>query len=104
MKFRFALLSILAIAGASFVPTLASALEAGVIIVDRAPPAPRTEPPPPPREGFVWSPGYWKWDGYNYSWQEGNWIQTQQPTAKWVPDHWVERNGRWEFVPGHWSS
>jgi hypothetical protein len=26
-----------------------------------APPAPRYEPVPPPRAGWVWAPGYWNW-------------------------------------------
>ena len=33
------------------------------IISDTAPPAPRVEHEPPHRDGYVWAPGYWDWNG-----------------------------------------
>src|SRR6187401_350686 len=26
-----------------------------------------------PGVGFVWTPGYWNWDGYNWVWARGRW-------------------------------
>ncbi len=33
------------------------------IDIDVAPPAPRVIVTPGPRAGFVWAPGYWRWNG-----------------------------------------
>src|SRR3954471_11244492 len=39
-----------------------------LVVVQMEPPAPRVEDTPAPREGYVWAPGYWSWDGSNYVW------------------------------------
>jgi OOP family OmpA-OmpF porin len=36
-------------------------------------PAARYEPPPPPRAGHRWQPGYWDWEHGNYVWRQGGW-------------------------------
>jgi WXXGXW repeat (2 copies) len=30
---------------------------------------------PPAREGFIWSPQRWEWNGRNHVWVEGRWIR-----------------------------
>ncbi|WP_211209814.1 YXWGXW repeat-containing protein [Uliginosibacterium gangwonense] len=70
--------------------------------VDVAPPAPRREVVPPPREGYQWRPGFWRWEGRRHLWAPGVWMRAQAD-AVWVADAW-ERDGRgWRFVPGHWE-
>ena len=74
------------------------------IIVHVAPPAPVAEtPPPPPHEGWVWQPGYQKWDGSQYVWVPGTYVQAPQPKAEWIPGHWKDQgDGSYLWVEGHW--
>lgn len=67
-----------------------------------APPPPRVIVAPPPRPGFVWAPGYWRWDGRRHIWVDGRWLRAR-PGRHWVPEHWVARPGHYRFVPGHWA-
>ena len=59
-------------------------------------------PSTPPKEGYVWSSGYWKWNGKSYSWVEGDWIQTVDPVKKWIDPTWSREGEKWFFTPGHW--
>ena len=67
-----------------------------------APPAPRVVVVPEPRAGYVWAPGYWRWDGGQHVWIEGRWLPERRG-YRWVPDRWDERGGRWYFEEGHWA-
>jgi predicted small secreted protein len=76
---------------------------AGVgIDIQIAPPAPRVVEVPPPRAGFVWAPGYYRWDGRQHVWVDGRWLRERRG-SHWVPEHWNERHGRYHFEPGHWA-
>ncbi len=68
-------------------------------------------PPPPvstavigvaPHRGYVWIPGYHRWDGRRYVWVAGRWAAPPRPGGIWVPPRWVPRHGGYVFVPGHW--
>ena len=72
------------------------------IEVEIAPPPVPTVVVPAPRAGFVWAPGYWRWDGQRHVWAEGRWIRAR-PGFHWVPEHWVPRRGHYRFVQGHWA-
>src|ERR1700750_270735 len=58
--------------------------------------------PPPPRPGFVWAPGYYRWDGHQHVWVDGRFMRERRG-SHWVPEHWDERHGRYHFEPGHWE-
>ena len=30
---------------------------------------------PPPREGYIWSPGHGEWDGRHHVWRKGHWVR-----------------------------
>jgi hypothetical protein len=67
-----------------------------------APPAPHVEIVPGPRPGYVWAPGYWRWNGHRHIWVRGGWIR-ERHGWRWEPQHWVQTpNGRWHFVQGRW--
>jgi WXXGXW repeat (2 copies) len=67
------------------------------------PPAPRIVVVPAPRRGYVWAPGFWRWNGRSHVWVEGRWIRERR-NEHWVPAHWEEfRPGRWRFEDGHWE-
>ena len=72
------------------------------IDIDVAPPAPRVIVAPPPRVGFVWAPGYWRWDGGRHVWHEGYWVH-ERKGYHWVPDNWESRGGHYHYNRGHWE-
>jgi hypothetical protein len=75
---------------------------AAVIIVQTAPPEPRSERVPQARRGYVWVPGYWDYRGDKHRWVRGSWMRNrhgyvyQQPT-------WQERDGHWQMQRGAWT-
>jgi len=70
--------------------------------IEVAPPPARVEVVPPPRPGYAWAPGYWRWDGHRHVWMVGRWMH-ERPGSHWVADRWVDRDGRHHFEPGHWD-
>jgi WXXGXW repeat (2 copies) len=68
-----------------------------------APPPPQVVDVPAVRAGYVWSPGFWSWNGRRYVWIGGHWV-AERPGYHWVPAHWVAVDGTWRFVRGHWEA
>jgi len=85
--------------GTVAVPQIASA---DVIVVRTAPPPPRNEVVPAARRGYVWTPGYWNWNGHRYVWTNGKYVKARHGYHYREPS-WTETNGRWEFRRGEWS-
>ncbi len=86
--------------GAATLPTTATAMAS--VWIQTAPPAPRDEVVPAPRAGYVWSPGYWNWNGHRHVWMKGTWIKERHGYS-YNPPAWVEHDGRWEFRRGAWA-
>jgi WXXGXW repeat (2 copies) len=79
------------------------AASAAEVVVRVGPPAPVVETRVvSPGPGYVWTPGYHRWDGNRYVWTAGAWVQPPRPHAHWVAHRWVRRNGGWVMVEGHW--
>lgn len=91
---------ILAAAMAAAVPVVASA--AVNLDINIGPPAPRVVEAPPARVGYVWAPGYWRWQGRQHVWVEGRWMRARRG-YHWVADHWDQRGDRWHYERGHWD-
>jgi hypothetical protein len=72
--------------------------------VEVAPPPPRYEVVPPPRVGYVWTPGYWRWDAphHRHVWVRGRYIHGHRG-EHWVAHRWHEHDGRYRFENGHWE-
>lgn len=66
-----------------------------------APPAPRYERVVV-RPGYIWAPGYWRWNGRRYVWAQGRYMGAR-PGWAWRPGHWVRRGGGWFYREGHWT-
>jgi hypothetical protein len=69
-------------------------------------PPPRAEPvPPPPGTRYVWEPGHWHWNGREYIWIAGRYVETRPHYHHWVEGRWVwsPRQGRWIWHPAHWE-
>ena len=63
-------------------------------------PVPRAEVvPATPGPRYIWRPGHWYWDGRDYVWHRGVYIERRPAYHAWVPGHWGPR-GRW--IPAHW--
>ncbi|HEY2404211.1 MAG TPA: YXWGXW repeat-containing protein, partial [Steroidobacteraceae bacterium] len=73
-----------ALAGAMLIGSVAPAFSAVGIDINIAPPAPRVVEAPPPRAGFVWAPGYYRWDGHRHVWVDGRWMHERRG-SHWVP-------------------
>jgi hypothetical protein len=81
----------------------ASAVAAGAgMESDVAPPAPREERAPAPRDGYIWAPGYWDWNGHAYSWVSARYLYEHRG-AHWVADRWEQAGSHWQHVSGHWE-
>ena len=79
-----------------------SAMAADVII-RVAPPRPLVEQRVvAPGPGYVWIPGFHRWDGRAYGWVPGRWERPPRPHAHWVAHRYVRRGGGWVYVEGHW--
>ena len=73
------------------------------VVVERTPPAVRVEPQTvSPGARYVWTRGYWRWNGLDYEWVPGRWIIRPRPAAVWVEGRWVRRPGGWVWMAGHW--
>jgi hypothetical protein len=84
--------------GAIAVPVVGEARE---IIVEVAPPPPRVEVVPAARVGYVWAPGYWRWNGHKHVWANGSWVH-ERHGYHYAPHAWVQHEGRWRFEEGGW--
>jgi hypothetical protein len=78
---------------------------AGVAVyADEAPPPlPEYDQPPIPAEGDIWTPGYWSWNGYEYFWVPGTWVEPPQRGLLWTPGYWAFVNGVYAFHRGYWG-
>lgn len=73
------------------------------VIVRIAPPRVVVERPlPPPGPSYVWTSGYYRWNGMRYIWIPGRYVVPPRPHAVWIAPRWVARNGTWVFVAGYW--
>jgi len=87
------LLSIVAVAKAQI----------GVYVNFGPPPIPVYEQPLCPGEGYVWTPGYWAWDGYEYYWVPGTWVLVPEVGFFWTPGYWGWEERGFFFHEGYWG-
>ena len=57
---------------------------------------------PAARPGFVWSPGYWNWNGRRHVWVGGSWMR-ERPGYVYHRPEWVQRGERWQMRRGGWD-
>jgi hypothetical protein len=71
------------------------------IFVQTAPPPPRVEAVPVRRNGQVWVPGHWQWNGTQHVWVAGHYLARR---TGWIyaPARWVDVGGRWQYREGTW--
>jgi hypothetical protein len=67
------------------------------------PPLPDYEQPPCPEDGYIWTPGYWRWAGGAYFWVPGTWVQPPRMGVLWTPGYWGFVGGVYAFHAGYWG-
>lgn len=73
-----------------------------VEVIAPQPPPPRiVEEVPPPRHGYVWVHGYWRWESGRYVAVAGHWREAR-PGYHYQHPHWEQRNDGWHFHVGVW--
>ena len=75
----------------------------GVSVGVPPPPLPMYEQPPIPGPGYIWTPGYWAWDGDDYYWVPGTWVPAPFYGALWTPGYWGWDGALYVFHPGYWG-
>jgi hypothetical protein len=78
---------------------------AAVEQVDSTPPpfpADAYDQPPMPGDGYVWTPGYWGWNG-GWNWIPGAWAYPPYVGALWTPGYWGWAGGYYGWYPGYWG-
>ncbi len=97
------LTALLGTAGCVVQPAPQPVYVAPAAVVPIAPPAPVVEViPAPPGGAYVWTPGYWSWNGRAYYWTKGHYVARPYARAVWVPPRWVRSGSGWVLVPGRW--
>ncbi len=89
------------ISASAFIPAQAAAQVGVSIVIGTPPPPPRYERVPPPRNGYVWAPGYWNWDGHRHVWAGGHWEPVRRGYLYDRPQ-WREGSNGWELQRGGW--
>jgi len=73
-----------------------------LVDIEVRPPPDRVVVVPAPRRGYIYAPGYWRWDGRQHVWVDGRFLRERRG-EHWVPAHWEERHNRYHFEEGHWE-
>ena len=80
----------------------ASFAQVGVSVTIAPPELPVYEQPMCPGDGYIWTPGYWAWDG-EYYWVPGTWVMAPEVGYLWTPGYWGWGGGGFMFNEGYWG-
>ena len=92
----------LSLAGGILFLSAASFAQVGVTVTVAPPPLPVYEQPVCPGDGYIWTPGYWAWDG-DYYWVPGTWIVAPEVGYLWTPGYWGWGGSGFIFSDGYWG-
>jgi hypothetical protein len=75
---------------------------APTVVVQTPPPkVPAEVVPVAPGPAYVWTPGYWAWNG-TWVWVRGAYVVRPRPHAVWVGGHWASHGRGYVWVGGYW--
>jgi hypothetical protein len=75
----------------------------GYVYVRSPPPEPMVEVVTvSPGAGYVWVPGYHRWDDGHYIWVRGYWQVAPRGRSAWVPGRWRHARRGWYWQAGYW--
>jgi hypothetical protein len=92
----------LLLAGALSVLSTPSFAQIAASITIAPPELPVYEQPMCPGNGYLWTPGYWAWDG-EYYWVPGTWVVAPEPGYLWTPGYWGWGGSGFAFNEGYWG-
>lgn len=95
---RGAMLCLALGAGAASLPAFAESR----VIVRIGPPALQIEEAPAARAGYLWAPGYWRWQNRQHVWARGHW-ERERRGQRYESPRWEQRGERYHFAPGRWQ-
>lgn len=101
MSSTFKKLAVIAATTASLA-AIAPAAQAADVFIRVGPPPLRTEIVPVARPGYLWTPGYWNWNGRRHVWVNGVWVRQRRGYVYNAPV-WVQEGDRWHFRRGGWG-
>ena len=99
---RYLLALTLLVSGGLAMPTQSEA-QVGISISFGPPLLPVYAQPLLPGPGYIWTPGYWAWNGDGYYWVPGTWVLAPQVGFFWTPPYWGWFGGFYVFHPGYWG-
>jgi hypothetical protein len=102
MKMKLSTLALAALLFAGL-PLASSSAYIGISVGFAPPAIPIYEQPYCPREGYIWTPGYWAWDGFGYYWVPGVWVAPPRIGFLWTPGYWGYDGGHYFFNEGYWG-
>jgi hypothetical protein len=94
-RYLFLALAMLFLSSASFA-------QVGVSVTIAPPELPVYDQPICPGDGYIWTPGYWAWDG-EYYWVPGTWVMAPEVGFLWTPGYWGWGGGGFLFNEGYWG-
>src|SRR5580700_9209003 len=100
MHIRF-ICSLLLAGGMLFLST-SSFAQVGVAVTIAPPELPAYEQPMCPGDGYIWTPGFWAWDG-EYYWVPGTWVMAPEVGYLWTPGYWGWGGSGFLFNDGYWG-
>ena len=107
INLRIHLVGVLALAtlGATFpaASPAQSQVTISITTVLAPPPLPIYLQPPIPTPGYLWAPGYWAWDGFDYYWVPGVWVLPPRAGLLWTPGYWGWRDSFYVYNAGYWG-
>lgn len=93
---------VLALTGVLLISTSLAAAAQVVVRIGPPPRGPVEVVPVVPHPGWVWQPGFYRWNGVRYIWIPGAYIQPPFLRARWIAGHWRPAPGGYVWIPGHW--
>jgi hypothetical protein len=87
----------------AFAGTSSAQVAIGVSVGFAPPPLPVYDQPICPADGYLWTPGYWDWDGDDYFWVPGTWVEPPEVGYLWTPGWWGWRDNGYYYNAGYWG-
>lgn len=75
----------------------------GISVGFAPPPLPVYVQPALPAPGYIWTPGYWAYDGNGYYWVPGAWVLPPAVGLLWTPGYWGYYDGFYRWHAGYWG-
>jgi len=67
------------------------------------PPLQEDDQPPCPVDGYIWTPGVWRWGAGGYFWVPGTWVAPPSVGLLWTPGYWALSGAVYVFHAGYWG-